>query len=124
MTYRHARDRGRFGLEISYREHPSLPPAEWAPVEQPYFRALPFLPPRNSCLRIEETLAEKLRAIQQRATERDLYDAIRYGQKGFDAPLVRLLAVAKLWNDREAFDRPGSSVPCRPAAGNGRTSTA
>jgi len=53
---------------------------------------------------VEESLAEKLRAIQQRATERDLYDAIRYGRKGFDEGLVRLLAVGKLWNDRERFE--------------------
>jgi predicted nucleotidyltransferase component of viral defense system len=104
VGYRHTWDAGTFGLEISYRERPFLPPAQWAPVEQPYFRALPFRPPSIPCLRIEEALAEKLRAIQQRATERDLYDAIRYGQKGFDPSLVRLLAVAKLWNDREAFD--------------------
>jgi predicted nucleotidyltransferase component of viral defense system len=104
VRYRHEWDEGQFRLEISYREAPLLSPRRWAPIPQPYFAALPFVPPEIPSLRVEEALAEKLRAIQQRATERDLYDAIRYANKGFDASLVRLLAVAKLWGEREAFD--------------------
>ena len=104
VDYSHEWDTGVFRFEVSYREEPFLPPARWTPLDQPYFPALPFTPPEIPCLRVEEALAEKLRAIQQRATERDLYDAMRYGRKGFDASLVRLLAVAKLWNEREAFD--------------------
>ncbi|HKN06958.1 MAG TPA: nucleotidyl transferase AbiEii/AbiGii toxin family protein [Thermoplasmata archaeon] len=104
VAYSHEWDAGIFRLEISYRESPFLPPARWVPKDQPYFQALPFTPPEIPSLRVEEALAEKLRAIQQRATERDLYDAMRYGHKGFDTDLVRLLAVAKLWNEREAFD--------------------
>jgi len=104
VAYRHEWDEGRFRLEISYRERTFLPAARWRPIEQSYFSALPFTPPEIPSLRREEAIAEKLRAIQQRATERDLYDAIRYGQKGFDEGLVRLLAVGKLWNDREPFD--------------------
>jgi len=104
VDYSHEWDTGAFRLEISYREAPFLPPARWSPLPQPYFPALPFTPPEIPSLRVEEALAEKLRAIQQRATERDLYDAMRYGRKGFDADLVRLLAVGKLWNEREAFD--------------------
>ena len=106
VRYAHAWDEGQFRLEISYRESPLLPPRRWTPLPQPYFSALPFPPPEIPSLRVEEALAEKLRAIQQRATERDLYDAVRYAQKGFDPALVRLLAVAKLWDDREPFD-PG-----------------
>ena len=104
VGYRHEWDDGQFRLEVSYREEPLLPPRRWAPLPQPYFSALPFVPPEIPCLRVEEALAEKLRAIQQRATERDLYDAIRYAHKGFDEELVRLLAVAKLWESRETFD--------------------
>jgi predicted nucleotidyltransferase component of viral defense system len=104
VAYHHEWDAGEFRLEISYREPLFLPPRRWKPLPQPYFSELPFPPNEIPCLRVEEALAEKLRAIQQRATERDLYDAVRYGRKGFDAPLVRLLAVGKLWNDREAFD--------------------
>jgi predicted nucleotidyltransferase component of viral defense system len=104
VGYRHGWDAGEFRLEISYRESVFLPPRRWAPLDQPYFSDLPFALPQIVCLRVEESLAEKLRAIQQRATERDLYDAVRYARKGFDPDLVRLLAVGKLWNDREAFD--------------------
>jgi predicted nucleotidyltransferase component of viral defense system len=104
VGYRHGWDAGEFRLEISYRERPFLSPRVWEPLSQPYFAALPFPPPAIPCLRVEESLAEKLRAIQQRATERDLYDATRYARKGFDGALVRLLAVGKLWNDREGFD--------------------
>ena len=104
IRYAHEWDEGQFRLEISYRERTFLPPRRWTPVPQPYFSALPFPLPEIPSLRVEEAVAEKLRAIQQRATERDLYDAMRYGRKGFDPDLVRLLAVAKLWNDHEAFD--------------------
>ncbi|EQD77632.1 protein containing DUF1814 [mine drainage metagenome] len=104
VEYAHEWDEGRFRLEISYREAPFLPPRRWRPLPQLYFPELPFPAPEIPSLRLEEAIAEKLRAIQQRATERDLYDAIRYGQKGFDQNLVRLLAVGKLWNDRQALD--------------------
>ena len=104
VHYRHEWDEGLFRFEVSYREKPFLPPRRWRPLDQPYFSALPFVPPEIPSLRVEEALAEKLRAIQQRATERDLYDAIRYAKKGFDPELVRLLAVAKLWSAREPFD--------------------
>jgi predicted nucleotidyltransferase component of viral defense system len=104
IRYAHEWDEGQFRLEISYRERTFLPARRWTPVPQPYFTALPFPLPEIPSLRVEEAIAEKLRAIQQRATERDLYDAMRYGRKGFDTDLVRLLAVAKLWNDRERFD--------------------
>ena len=104
VGYRHDWDEGEFRLEISFREGLLLPPRRWTPLPQPYFAALPFPPPPIPSLRVEEALAEKLRAIQQRATERDLYDATRYGRKGFDASLVRLLATAKLWNDHERLD--------------------
>jgi len=104
VAYAHEWDEGQFRLEISYRESPFLPPRRWRPLPQVYFTALPFAVPEVPCLQREEAIAEKLRAIQQRATERDLYDAMRYGRKGFDQELVRLLGVGKLWNDREAFD--------------------
>jgi predicted nucleotidyltransferase component of viral defense system len=104
VGYAHEWDEGQFRLEVSYREVPFLPPRRWPPTTQTYFRALPFDPPPVRCLWIEEGLAEKLRAVQQRATERDLYDLVRYAKKGFDPALVRLLAVGKLWNDREPFD--------------------
>jgi len=107
VEYAHEWDEGRFRFEISYREKTFLPPRLWRPRPQLYFSELPFPVPVIPSLRLEEAIAEKLRAIQQRATERDLYDAARYGQKGFDQDLVRLLAVGKLWNDRQALDPEG-----------------
>jgi predicted nucleotidyltransferase component of viral defense system len=107
VEYAHEWDEGRFRFEISYRETPFLPARRWRPLPQLYFSELPFPVPEIPSLRLEEAIAEKLRAIQQRATERDLYDAARYGQKGFDQDLVRLLAAGKLWNDRQALDPEG-----------------
>jgi predicted nucleotidyltransferase component of viral defense system len=104
VTYAHEWDEGQFRLEISYREHPFLSAPHWRPREQSYFASLPFTPPEIPCLALEEAIAEKLRAIQQRGTERDLYDAARYAAKGFNKDLVRLLAVGKLWNVREPLD--------------------
>jgi predicted nucleotidyltransferase component of viral defense system len=104
VDYDHEWDQGRFRFEISYRESTFLSPRRWRPLNQLYFSDLPFSVPEIPSLRLEEAIAEKLRAIQQRATERDLYDAVRYGQKGFDQDLVRLLAVGKLWNDRQALN--------------------
>ena len=104
VEYAHEWDSGRFRFEVSYREGAFLPPRRWRPLDQLYFPDLPFAVPEIPSLRLEEAVAEKLRAIQQRATERDLYDAIRYGQKGFDPELVRLLAVGKLWNDRQSLN--------------------
>jgi predicted nucleotidyltransferase component of viral defense system len=103
VQYDHGWDRGTFLLEIRYRDRPFLPTVLARPASRRWFRALPFALPALRCLRLEESLAEKLRAVQQRATERDLYDLILYATKGFDLPLVRLLTVAKLWSDREEF---------------------
>ncbi|MCW6167810.1 MAG: nucleotidyl transferase AbiEii/AbiGii toxin family protein [Thermoplasmatales archaeon] len=104
VSYEHPWDSGLFRLEISYREATFLPPRRWRPIEQGYFSALEFRAPELPSLCREEAIAEKVRAIQQRATERDLYDAVRYGAKGFDERLVRLLAVGKMWNDRQPFE--------------------
>lgn len=104
MAYKHAWDAGTFTLEISRREKPLLPLEERAPLDQTYFQALPFRPPVVPCLRLPEALAEKLRATQQRGSERDVYDLTRYATRTIPQPLVRLLAVAKLWSAHDAFD--------------------
>lgn len=104
VTYQHDWADGQFKLEISSREQAFLDPEPKEPIDQIYFGALPFEPPVVPCMRREEAIAEKLRAVQQRTTERDLYDVIQYARKGFDEDLVRLLAVGKLWNDRQKFD--------------------
>ncbi|MFA5860672.1 MAG: nucleotidyl transferase AbiEii/AbiGii toxin family protein [Candidatus Thermoplasmatota archaeon] len=104
VAYKHEWDEGTFTLEVSYRERPFLPVEERALLEQLYFKDLPFKPTTIPCLQLPEALAEKLRATQQRASERDVYDIIEYARKGFKPDLVRLLAVGKLWNAHEAFD--------------------
>lgn len=100
VGYEHAWDRGSFELQVSSRERAFLPAAPMAPLAQIYFPALPFAPPKVPCMQLPEALAEKLRAVHQRSTERDLYDVTQYSRKGFDPELVRLLVVAKLWNRR------------------------
>jgi len=104
VDYEHDWDGGSFELQVSSRERAFLPSEPRTPVSQVYFAALPFPPPAIPCMQLSEALAEKLRAVHQRAAERDLYDVVQYSRKGFDAQLVRLLTVAKLWNEREAFD--------------------
>ncbi len=104
VSFKHAWDEGSFTLEVSYREQPFLPVENRAPLDQIYFRELPFTPPVIPCLQMPEALAEKLRATQQRASERDIYDLTRYATKTIPQPLVRLLATAKLWSAHDAFD--------------------
>jgi predicted nucleotidyltransferase component of viral defense system len=104
IEYSHSWNSGSFRLEISYREVPWLPVETREPKDQRYFRDLPFAPPKVQCLRLEEAMAEKVRATQQRCGQRDLYDLIQYSRGGTNKDLVRLLAVVKLWNNRERFD--------------------
>lgn len=104
VSYKHAWDEGQFKLEVSYREKPSLPVVERVPLDQLYVPDLPFTLPSIQCLQMAEALAEKLRATQQRATERDLYDVIQYSKTKFKPEVVRLVTTVKLWNDHEPFD--------------------
>jgi predicted nucleotidyltransferase component of viral defense system len=115
VEYSHAWDHGGFLLEIRYRERPFLAQVLQRPATRRWFRSLPFPVPDLPCLRIEEALAEKLRAVQERGTERDLYDLTLYARKGFDRDLVRLLTVAKLWNDHREFE--ASAILGRLTAG-------
>ena len=103
VSYKHRWDEGRFKLEVSFREPPSLPLDARTPLEQLYFDDLPFPPPKIPCLQLSEALAEKVRAAQQRATDRDIFDLIQYSKTKFRPEPVRLLAAVKLWNDREPF---------------------
>ncbi len=104
VSYKHAWDEGQFKLEVSYREKPSLPVEARVPLDALYVRDLPFALPSIPCLQMPEALAEKLRATQQRATQRDLYDVIQYSRTKFKPEVVRLVAIVKLWNDRQPFD--------------------
>jgi predicted nucleotidyltransferase component of viral defense system len=94
---------GRFRLQVSLRERPTLP-ADWRALKlQPYFRYLEFEPFRVRSLDTIEMIAEKVRAANQRAKVRDLYDLHRFATTPFDGELLRRLVVLKLWQVRDPF---------------------
>ncbi|MGA3124005.1 MAG: nucleotidyl transferase AbiEii/AbiGii toxin family protein [Polyangiaceae bacterium] len=107
VTYRHSwNDRGRFKLDVSTREAPTLPVVPRSHVKQPYFAELEFgPPPAVAALDPIEMIAEKARAAFQRAKVRDVYDLFLYatlpGTKAFDVECLRALVVLKLWQVRE-----------------------
>ncbi len=104
VRYSHDWGEGNFKLDVSTRDDRWLPPEDREPKAERYFNDLPFEPPTIPCMDLHEALAEKIRALHQRKTERDLYDIIQYGDGALNEPLVRLLAVLKLREDGERFD--------------------
>jgi predicted nucleotidyltransferase component of viral defense system len=75
VSYSHAwNSSGRFRLQVSSREKPTLPVSERPMVDQVYFRDLEFEPFGIPTLEPIEMTAEKVRAAFQRAKVRDLYD--------------------------------------------------
>lgn len=69
-----------------------------------WFKHLEFAPAPIPVLRLEEAIAEKIRAAFQRDNARDLYDLYQYGQLIFDPQLVRPAAVLKCWQDRGLYN--------------------
>jgi predicted nucleotidyltransferase component of viral defense system len=105
VLYRHAwNDKGRFRLQVSLRERPTLPVSSRALKQQSYFSALEFELFEVRSLETIEMIAEKVRAAFQRAKVRDLYDLHCFGTTPFDAELLRRLVVLKLWQVRDRFD--------------------
>jgi predicted nucleotidyltransferase component of viral defense system len=105
VFYRHDwNDRGRFRLQISLRERPTLPVVTRPMQPQAYFAQLELAAPEVRTLAPIEMMAEKVRASFQRAKVRDLYDLHRFATTPFDAELLRRLAVLKLWQVRDPFD--------------------
>ncbi len=105
VMYRHAwNDNGRFRLQVSLRERPTLPVISMAMKHQPYFSHLEFDLFDVRLLEPVEMIAEKLRATFQRAKVRDLYDLHRFSKMPFDIEVLRRLAVLKLWQVRDAFE--------------------
>lgn len=84
-------------LQISMRERPILPARVTPQIEQDYFRLLGFAPTDIPCLALEEVIAEKIRAASQRSKVRDLHDLSELAARPMNRPLVRSLAVLKLW---------------------------
>ncbi len=105
VLYRHAwNEAGRFRLQVSLREHPTLPVVMRTMEHQPYFPHLEFDIFEIRSLEAIEMIAEKVRAAFQRAKVRDLYDLHRFATTPFDSDLLRSLVVLKLWQVRDPFD--------------------
>lgn len=105
-NYRHALGNGVLKLQVSNRETPTLPPDSRRQLEISYFKLLPFTPADLNCLRIEEILAEKIRATYQRNKPRDIWDLDRFADRPLYEPLIRKLVIIKLWQARDSFS-PG-----------------
>ncbi len=105
VGYRHAwNSAGRFRLQVSLRERPTLAVSRRALKPQAYFGYLEFQPFEVESLDVIEMVAEKVRAAFQRAKVRDLYDLHRFATTPFDVELLRRLAVLKLWQVQDPFD--------------------
>ena len=102
-NYRHALGSGVLKLQVSNRETPTLPPESRPQLEISYFRQLPFKPAELPCLRIEEILAEKIRATYQRNKPRDIWDLDNFANRPFHEPLIRKLVIIKLWQVHDSF---------------------
>ena len=75
VMYRHAwNDAGRFRLQVSLRERPTLPAVQMAMQHQAYFNHLEIDLFKVRSLQVIEMIAEKVRATYQRAKVRDLYE--------------------------------------------------
>jgi predicted nucleotidyltransferase component of viral defense system len=104
VRYRHDwNDAGRFRLQVSLRERPTLPAVKKAMQQQAYFDSLEFDLFDVRSLEPVEMIAEKVRAAFQRVKVRDLYDLYRFAMTPFNGELLRGLAVLKLWQARDPF---------------------
>lgn len=103
-AYSHSwNDNGAFEVQVSFREQPTLEMETKPLLPQPYFEDLEFEPPDVPCIEFHEVLSEKIRAAYQRTKVRDLHDLFTLASKPFNRPLVRRLAVIKLWQVRSSF---------------------
>ena len=104
VLYRHAwNDAGRFHLQVSLRERPTLPVVSLPMKPQVYFRHVEFELFDVRSLQAIEMIAEKVRAAFQRGKVRDLYDLHCFATTPFDGELLRRLVVLKLWQVRDRF---------------------
>lgn len=85
-------------LQVSLRETPILPVVPLPQIAQEYFKMLGFAPAAIPSLAFEEAIAEKIRAASQRSKIRDLHDLSEVAGRDLNRPLIRSLAVLKLWN--------------------------
>lgn len=106
IAYSHEWNKAQFDIEVSFREKPILHPVDLQLVNELYFRYCPFQVFNVQCLRMEEVLAEKIRASFQRIRARDLYDLYLFAitPGSYNKPLVKTLAVIKCWQARDSFN--------------------
>lgn len=105
VRYSHAWNAdGRFRLQVSLRERPTLGISAMSMKPQGYFKYLEFDPFAVPALQPIEMVAEKVRAAYQRAKVRDLYDLNAFASTRFDGETLRKLAVLKLWQVQDPFD--------------------
>ena len=108
VLYRHGwNSAGRFRLQVSLRERPTLSVVARPMKPQGYFAQLEFEPCDVRSIEVIEMVAEKVRAAFQRSKVRDLYDLHRFATTPFDGEVLRRLVVLKLWQVRDPFDPDG-----------------
>ena len=94
----------QFTLDVSLREKPMLGIRTLPLLSDSYFGHLEFEPPVVATLRLEEIVAEKVRAAYQRFSARDVYDLYQFRSRPLNRNLVRTLTVLKLWLAGDTFD--------------------
>ena len=105
VTYTHAwNDAGRFRLQVSLRERPTLPVRPMAMKHQAYFSHFEIDSFEVRSLQTIEMIGEKVRAAYQRAKVRDLYDLHCFATTPFNGEVLRRMVVLKLWQTRDPFD--------------------
>jgi len=84
-----------------------LPPEPRAFIPHLTQQRYGFLLPALPCMRLEEILAEKVARLMRQSTARDAYDLVWIARTSpwsqFDRPLVRRLAVLKVWADNNGL---------------------
>jgi predicted nucleotidyltransferase component of viral defense system len=105
VLYQHVwNNAGRFRLQVSLRERPTLPVVPKTLQHQGYFAHLEFELFGVRSLEAVEMIAEKVRAAFQRIKVRDLYDLHCFATTPFNGELLRRLVVLKLWQARDPFN--------------------
>lgn len=107
VNYSHEWSSSVFELQVSFREKPVLPLLENELIDEMYFKYCEFKSFPVRCLQRDEVLSEKIRAMYQRASSRDLYDLFLFCDRPYDRERVKNMVLVKCWNVRDAFDPEG-----------------
>ena len=104
LGYKHEWGSGSLKFEVSLREEPVLGVIRRGIYPELYFRYTGFEAFEVPCMRLEEVLAEKIRAAYQRTTTRDVYDLYQFASRPYDREIVKRLVVIKFWNVRSEYE--------------------